>query len=156
MKTFKIVSGAQTGVDLGALDAALNTGLLCGGWCPEGRYNEEGSLPDKYPLKELKDGHYIERTLENVLDSDGTLIIYFKQLEGGTELTLRFCIEREKPYQLIDATEVSSVRAAEKLVGFIKSSSIQTLNVAGPRASKQPEAYAYTYDCITQFLKLYT
>ncbi len=33
----KIVSGGQTGVDRGALDAALSEGISCGGWCPEGR-----------------------------------------------------------------------------------------------------------------------
>lgn len=32
----KINSGGQTGVDRAALDAAIERGLLYGGWCPKG------------------------------------------------------------------------------------------------------------------------
>lgn len=42
----KIVSGGQTGVDRGALDAALSVGVPCGGWCPEGRMADDGIIPD--------------------------------------------------------------------------------------------------------------
>ena len=34
---FRVISGGQTGVDRGALDAALDLGVSCGGWCPAGR-----------------------------------------------------------------------------------------------------------------------
>ena len=30
----KIISGGKTGADQGALDAALELELPCGGWCP--------------------------------------------------------------------------------------------------------------------------
>jgi hypothetical protein len=33
----KLISGGQTGADQGALDAALELGHPCGGWCPKGR-----------------------------------------------------------------------------------------------------------------------
>jgi len=33
MALIKIISGGQTGVDRGALDAALAAGFSCGGWC---------------------------------------------------------------------------------------------------------------------------
>jgi len=36
----KIVSGGQTGVDRGALDAAIARRFPCGGWCPEGPENQ--------------------------------------------------------------------------------------------------------------------
>lgn len=81
----KIVSGAQTGVDRAALDAALENGVELGVWCPEGRLAEDGIIPEKYPVKELPNSGYSERTKRNVIDSDGTVIIYFAHPSGGTE-----------------------------------------------------------------------
>ncbi len=40
----KIISGGQTGVDRAALDAALELGIPCGGWCPKGRKAEDGPI----------------------------------------------------------------------------------------------------------------
>lgn len=70
----KIISGGQTGADRGALDAALEARVPCGGWCPADRSAEDGSIPDRYPLTPLPVGGYRARTLKNVEDSDGTVI----------------------------------------------------------------------------------
>ncbi len=58
----KIISGAQTGVDRAALYAALEMGIAAGGWCPEGRMAEDSIIPDKYPVKELPNAGYSQRT----------------------------------------------------------------------------------------------
>ncbi|NLO80645.1 MAG: hypothetical protein GX093_10180 [Xanthomonadaceae bacterium] len=149
----KIVSGGQTGVDRGALDAALARGFPCGGWCPAGRLAEDGVIPPQYPLTELSRGGYRQRTLQNVLDSDGTAIIYFGTLEGGTELTLLFCIRHRKPYKLIDGTEIPPVRASVLLRDFVEAMDIRVLNVAGPRASKVAEAEQYAAQAVGALLE---
>ena len=41
----KIVSGGQTGVDCGALEAAVALGLEIGGWAPHGWIAEDGTVP---------------------------------------------------------------------------------------------------------------
>ena len=88
----KIISGGQTGVDRGALDAAVETGIECGGTCPAGRIAEDGIIPEKYPLTELDSTVYSDRTRKNVIDSDATLIVHFGQLAGGTAFTRQCCI----------------------------------------------------------------
>lgn len=144
----KIISGGQTGVDRGALDAALDLGIPCGGWCPAGRADEDGIIPDRYPLRELPYGGYKARTIRNLLEADGTLIIYFGALEGGTEMTALHCMKYRRPYRLIDGWEIAPVRAAEMVRAFIMERNLRSLNVAGPRASRRPEGQTYAYETV--------
>jgi hypothetical protein len=139
----RVISGGQTGVDRGALDAALEARFPCGGWCPSGRLAEDGPIDARYPVVEMEQGGYEQRTRQNVLDSDGTAIIYFGELSGGTEFTLSQCMLQKKPYTLIDAAEISETSATELIVEFVRTHSVETLNVAGPRQSSAPEAHNY-------------
>ena len=105
--------------------------------------------------KELKDGGYKDRTKKNVQASDGTVIIYFGQLSGGTERTLQYCLAERKPYLLLDAREINVGRAAERIFGFLRLLPNATLNFAGPRASGEPAAYDYTLEAVENFLEIY-
>jgi len=150
----KIISGGQTGVDRTALDVALKHGIECGGRCPAGRVDEFGRIPDHYPVQELAAGDFTERTLQNVKDSDGTVIIYPGKLSGGTEQTVRFCIELQRPHQLIDASKISAKVGAKLISDFVREHKIDVLNVAGPRQSEWPEGYDYAYRALNAFLEL--
>jgi hypothetical protein len=149
-----IVSGGQTGVDRGALDAALDVGGSCGGWCPAGRRAEDGRIPDRYPLAEVSATGYGARTLRNVLDSDGTLIIYFGRLAGGTALTERICRNHRRPVLVLDATALAASAAAVAIRDFVVSAGIRLLNVAGPRESEDGRGYAFTRAAIGRLLVL--
>ena len=149
MEPLTIISGAQTGADLAALDAALAAGIPCGGWVPDQRNNEAGPIPPHYPVRPLPGAGYKQRMVKNIEDSDATAIVYFADLEGGTENTLAQCLRLKKRYKLIDATEVPPDRAAMALATFVRQHTIHRLNIAGPRASKQPSAYRYTYELVT-------
>jgi hypothetical protein len=148
----KIISGGQTGVDRAALDVALKHRIDCGGWCPAGRLDEFGRIPDKYPVNELERAGFTERTLQNVKDSDGTIIIYSGKLSGGSEQTVRFCLEQQQPHQLIDASKIPTEEAASLIADFVAKHQINILTVAGPRESEWPEGYDYAYRALEAFL----
>lgn len=57
-----IVSGAQTGVDKGALDAAIEASYPYGGWISKGRRSEDGGVPARYTvLVESSSANYFIR-----------------------------------------------------------------------------------------------
>jgi len=134
----KIVSGGQTGVDRAGLDVAIESGIEHGGWCPRGRRAEDGRIPDCYQLRETNSPAYADRTEQNVVDSDGTLILYLAALRGGTELTYRLAQKHGRPHVLVDLHEPES---AETVRRWIRDRAIHILNVAGPRASQNEGIY---------------
>ena len=138
----RIVSGGQTGVDRGALDAAIALGLEHGGWCPQGRRAEDGTIPLQYDLKMTESADYAVRTRHNVGDSDGTLIFYHHDLTGGTRATHRYAVRSGRPYHLVrfddsalSATEEGRVDrlAIEAVAAWLVNNNLVVLNVAGPR-----------------------
>jgi hypothetical protein len=131
----KIISGGQTGVDRGALDAALALGIPHGGWCPKGRLAEDGPLPEKYQLQETDSAGYAVRTERNVLDADATLILCRGPLSGGTLLTKRICEKHEKPHRVVNLSRPPS---NQTLHNWLKKYRVEILNVAGPRESQSP------------------
>jgi hypothetical protein len=148
----KIISGGQTGVDRAALDVALKHRISCGGWCPEGRTDEEGKIPDRYPMTELKRGGPNERTEQNVRDADGTIVIFFHELSGGTAHTVGCCIEQRQPHRLIDAAKYSPEDAATLMVAFAFDHDIEILNIAGPRTSEWAGGYDYALRAVDVLL----
>jgi len=153
-RVLTILSGGQTGVDRAALDAALEAGAPCGGWCPEGRLAEDGPIPERYPLKELPYAGYEERTLQNIRDSDGTLIVHFGPMTGGTLYTYDHCLIFGRPVCLVNASILPVEDAAFRVKAFIAKHMIEQLNVAGPRASQQPLGYAYAHELVAILLRI--
>lgn len=148
----KIISGAQTGVDRAALDAALSLGAECGGWCPAGRRDEDGRIPDHYPVRELDAGGFTERTARNVQDSDATLIIHCGALAGGTAETAQLCAEHNKPCASVDAEKLTAAAAAARALAFVRKHDIRVLNVAGPRASEWPRGHDFAREVVRSFI----
>ncbi len=142
----KIVSGGQTGVDRAALDAAIACQVPHGGWCPKDRLAEDGRIADCYQLTELPSREYATRTERNVVDSDGTLLLYHPPLSGGTLLTQRLARRWNKP---MFRQQLAGTVDYDAIVAWIAEHQLRTLNIAGPRGSSraglQQEAYEVIY-----------
>jgi hypothetical protein len=148
----KIISGGQTGADRAALDIAIKLGISHGGWIPKGRLTENGVLDDKYHLKEMETANYNKRTEQNVMDSDGTLIISHGKLTGGSEYTRDMALGHGRPWLHIDLNKTESSQAARQINHWLAEHEIEVLNVAGPRASKDPAIYRSTTDVLERAL----
>lgn len=154
VKLKRIVSGGQTGVDRAALDAALGAHFPCGGWVPGDRMAEDGVIPERYPLIALPNGNYQQRTRLNVVDSDGTALLYSDFLTSGTRLTCDLCALLNRPYILISARETPDPNAAaDAVLKFIQDNGIEVLNVGGPRASGWPAGYGFSRTVISEVIR---
>ena len=140
----KIVSGGQTGADRAGLDAAIELDIPHGGWIPKGRKTEDGGLPEKYHLKEMPTGSYAARTEQNVIDSDGTLIVSHGKLNGGSAMTRQLAKKHNRPWMHVDLEKTNFFKAAMDVRSWVAENRIKVLNVAGPRGSKDPGIYEAT------------
>lgn len=145
----KIISGGQTGADQAALDTAIKWNIPHGGWVPKGRLTEAGRLPDRYHLQEMPTESYPARTEQNVMDSDGTLIISHGPLSNGSRHTKEMAVKHGKPYLHVDLNEIDASKAAGQVHGWITKTGIEVLNVAGPRSSNDPSIYQSAMHLLT-------
>ena len=150
----KIISGGQTGADRAALDFAIRHKIPHGGWVPKGRLAEDGILPKKYRLIEMPSASYQKRTEMNVIGSDGTIIFSHARLTGGSAYTRTMAKRHNKPYLHIDLNDTDIFHAALLMLEWIDEQEIKTLNVAGPRASKDPKIYEKVTDVLEDMLIL--
>lgn len=146
----KIVSGGQTGVDRGALDAAIACNVPHGGWCPKDRLAEDGRIAECYQLTELQSRDYAARTEQNVIDSDGTLILYYHPLAGGTLLTYQKAKRWRKPLLRVRLDQRLDY---ERIVAWIAEHELRILNIAGPRGSSHPGLQELTCGIVVTLLR---
>jgi len=152
----KIISGGQTGADQAALDVAIQLGIPHGGWIPKGRLTERGHLSETYKLKEMPTASYPKRTEQNVLDSNGTLIITHGKLTGGSALTKKLAKKHDRPCLHIDLDATNPFAAVKAINYWLAKHPIEVLNVAGPRLSKDHRIYDEVKKILSSVLHLDT
>jgi hypothetical protein len=144
----KIVSGGQTGVDRAALDAAIERGILYGGWCPKGGWAEDMPKPPgllaSYPyLQETPLADPNQRTEWNVRDSNRLMVLLDSRglNSAGTELAIRTADKLKRPFLVVDLDASGDIGRAA--AWFYEGRQTQlTICIAGPRESKAPGIYA--------------
>ena len=104
-----------------------------------------------YPeLVETPSDWYMQRTAWNVRDSHCTLIVCAGGIEpgSGTEATVEFARDYGRPWMVAEGP-ADADHVWEWLVGIGQG---LTVNIAGPRASKDPDVYGLAYDLLTLIL----
>ena len=82
---------------------------------------EDGSLPDRYELRETPSRKYAQRTEWNVRDSDATVVFSIAaEPQGGTRLTLELAERLGKPVLHLSREVLTPEIAATKLREFLE------------------------------------
>jgi hypothetical protein len=157
----KVISGGQTGVDIGGLLAARDVGYNTGGYAAKGYRNENG-YKDKKLQQELglidNKLSYKERTQANIEVSDATIIVAKNLASPGTALTLKFLTEfYHKPYFVFRMTYKQDEYNMQKhaLIYWLLLRQCDILNIGGNRESVVPGIQKYTYNMLTKIFTFY-
>src|SRR6185369_17237381 len=157
----RVISGGQTGIDQAGLRAAKRCDVATGGKMPSGFKTELGSQPELatiYGLEAPGGGTYVTRTIDNIVDSNATVVFYAQSSAGtnGTvaychtktwdsnykDISTRTCDSAVAPFRPIFVVEHAVLCQTENrlplvdaFVDFIIRHQVKTLNVAGHRGS---------------------
>ena len=140
----KIFSGGHSGVEQAVLDAAFKWKIPHGGWVPEGRQTDYGLLPNRYHLNEIPPGSDIKYWEQNILDSDGTVLVSHAPLKDDLIRIKKFAMKQKQPVLHINLSSTNNFNAAKSISTWISERGIEILNVTGPRAGKDPYIYQAT------------
>lgn len=162
----KVISGAQTGADIGGLKAAKDLGITTGGTMPKGWRTDEGSKPEyaaDFGLQESERADYVARTIDNVNNSDATIAILWGS-SVGTSKTIGYAqggkwengvpetsLEGHRPVLVI--TTRDPVQATREVIAFLRTTGAKTINIAGHREKSQNGIEAFTTRVIRDALK---
>ncbi len=141
MSVTKIISGGQTGADMGGLKAAKILKLQTGGTVPKGCNTEDGPNPKlvtKYGCKESWSEGYQPRTIVNVCNSDGSIIFAENWNSPGTVCTMVACSSENKPTFKVSMFSIGSSELLELFTRWLGDNNIKVLNIAGHRESVCP------------------
>jgi hypothetical protein len=113
------------------------------------RKAEDGAIGGQYLLTETPSANYLQRTEWNVRDSDATVIFTLSsQLSGGSKRTAEFAEKHRKPWIHVSRQAASYEGPALVLQRFVQKHNARILNVAGTRASKEPEVWRFAYETL--------
>lgn len=147
----KIISGGQTGADAAGLLAAKAIGLKTGGVAPKGYRTEDGPMPvlkTEFGLTEHTSSDYKARTMQNVKDSDGT-VLFGDESSAGSGYTKKCCAVLNKPLFKVASGSLDSGAAFQQ---WLIEHQIKVLNVAGNRESVNPGVGRFAYDYLLNAL----
>ncbi len=146
MSLEKIVSGGQTGADIGGILAAVDKGLKTGGVLPNGWRTQDGAKPEYaelYGMTEHTSPNYPPRTFQNVRDSDGTIRIAADLNSSGERCTMKAINQYDKPHFDVWVRDpvvytTLETQTPNALAKWIVEKGIKTLNVAGNSEKTAP------------------
>lgn len=143
----KVISGGQTGADIGGLRAAKKCGIATGGWLPKGCVTLEGNKPNllnEFNMQEHSVFGYPARTEANVRDSDATIRLAENFKSAGEICTFKFIKWHKKPYLDVNIKKLISI---EEVVKWLYDKNVKILNIAGNSESTCPgiESIVETY-----------
>lgn len=123
----KIISDAQSGPAIAALDVAFKLGLEYGGWCHDGQ-----PVAEKYLLERLSDATQGSVGERSVGAAHGTLFFtHATSTSLALESIKKIALRLNKPFLIVNLVDQSGFSASQGIAGWISENRIKVLHVDG-------------------------
>ena len=137
----RIISGGQPGVEIAALDAAIQLDIPHAGWAYKGRKTDDGVLPEQYNVKEIENPSYFERLEKNLTDSEGVVILTHGQLLIGLKGVRELAEKHRKPCFHLDLRDCTTNHAISSIRKWMENHAIEVVYFTGPKPVETSEIY---------------
>jgi hypothetical protein len=145
--------------------AAFRLGITTGGTAPSNWYTENGPNPLLSLLGLTAEGDYRQRTIKNIKDSDGTVLLSLTSNSPGSVLTRNEAKRQGKPFLEVDLNAMIALQqldagdttltlrtlvleASTAIQTWLVENTVRTLNVAGNREKSKDLATTHLVDRI--------
>jgi hypothetical protein len=156
----KVISGGQTGADVGGLIAAVFHDIQPGGYMPKDWITQAGRRPEYAAMFNMDEhpGSYKERTWANVEASDATIRIACDLTTAGERCTLNairnfnkpsFDVKLDKDRPTIEYSCVQSIVNWIQQLQLLNKSTSFILNVAGNSHKTWAGMQSYTVSLLS-------
>ena len=151
----KIISCGDSGAGLAALDAAIKLEIPHGGWGLASGEADSEHLPEKYRIRQIEGNERVEAAKQNLIDSDGTLLMSHGELSRLTDEVRAIAIDFNHPWLHVDLNDTTAFSAAQTINQWVLQQKIEILHVAGARMDRDPNIYQATLDILEAFFYLH-
>jgi hypothetical protein len=139
----KIISGGQSGVEIAALDAAIRLDIPHAGWCHRDRKIDGGILSKRYNVKEIDNPSYFQRLENNIVDSEGTVVLSYGQLVMGSKAVRDIAEKNNRPYLNVNLSKHPQNHAIALIRKWMTNNEITTVYFTGTKTGggRSPNVY---------------
>ena len=137
----KIVSSADQGVEMAAMDLALRLGIPCGGWSPRKGSSCHIDFLKKYYLRATSEIGYQQSVENNIQDSNGLLLITRGEKNPKTQYAVQMALKHHKQLLHVDLHQYSQFEAASLVSSWLRMQQLNSLYITGTDSEKDRTIY---------------
>lgn len=141
----RIISGANQGVELAALDVARKLGIDHGGWLPKGRPRQNSELIATYGLQEMDVFGKRQAMGKNVQEADGTLLVFRGEKIPRLKYSVEAALKHNRQFLGIDLKQYPAFEAASLINSWTEIQKVHTVFITGANEIEVPGIYRQTH-----------
>lgn len=140
----KIISSADRGVEMAAMDLALRLGITCSGWSPRYAHSNPMDFQKKYGLRTTSEIGYKLSVEKNIQDANGLLLLTRGEKIPKAQYAVQMALKHHKQLLHVDLHQYTQFEAASLVSSWLKMQKLNNLYITGTNAEEDRAIYLDT------------